>query len=299
MKYFTLTFLLFLSSIVLSQEGALNDIKRIISLVDKNKIEVDVTTPQEIATLFKIEAIDTLYMFIDQESENYTLSKSFGFYQQKINSISLNTFYYDENESVIKTNEVAALKELKKLLGEPTSSGELYNDWEKETYSITFSTFSDGYSFYISSYTFGDYESSGDCVGDFYGLRADLEQNFTERITTNQIKIGITTPEEIQSIFGDSTSHYANFDGISLISFINYEGQKLSELLFDYFYDCPAALNILEMDVEDLISDFNSLFTVVENGKNSEGYASVKWSFNNQMIQLVAFPDGYSISINK
>ena len=291
--------LLFTSLSIFSQDQALNDIKQIVGLLDKNKIEIDATSPSEIATLFKIKDVDTLYMFQDQEYEKYTLSKSFSFYQTQLNSISLNTFHLDNDLTLIKTYASNALKELKKLLGEPTASGDSYYDWEKESYTITFSTFDDGYSFYIDSYIMDNYEYSDECVGDFYGLSADLEQNLIANITNKQLNIGTSSPEEIQTIIGDSISNFSDFDGISSVSIISYNNHKLAEILIDYFYDCPSALTMLELDITDIVTLFNTSFSIQEQTKDQEGFDYITWTYSDQMIELVGYSDGYSISFRK
>ncbi|MCB9194772.1 MAG: hypothetical protein H6598_00925 [Flavobacteriales bacterium] len=282
-------------------------VQEMISSLDKGKITIDKSTSSEVAKLFGIDDEDEDYISADKNFEGYRFDKSFSFEDGVLNSISCNTFYDDDKKKEAKEDSEQVLEYLKKVLGNPESSSNKYYDWSLDNYEVSFNIFDDGYSLYVNSYiepSYDDYDDSeydsdSDCVGDFYGLKNDLRDIFIANIKSGTIKLGKTTKAQMKTLTGDDTSFDQEYDGLRVSGYFNYNGDVLSSITLDYFYECDGAMSLLDMDKEDISSLINDGLGVTGSKDGDYDDAGTEWSISGQTVRQANFSDGYGIYLEK
>lgn len=282
-------------------------VQELMGALDKGKIKIDESDSKSVAKVFSIKDEDEDYISADKNFDGYRFDKSFSFEDGVLNSISCNTFYDDDKKKEAKKDSEEVLEYLKKVLGEPESSSNKFYDWSLEDYEVSFNIFEDGYSLYVNSYIEPDYDdyeddyedSDSDCVGDFYNLKNDLRDIFIANIKSGAIKLGKTTKSEMKSLTGDDAGFDKEYDGLRVSGYYSFNGDVLSSITLDYFYECDGAMSLLDMDKEDITDLIND--GLGSTGEKDGDYddAGVEWTVGSQSVRQANFSDGYGVYLEK
>lgn len=264
--------------------------------IDNGAIEIDNTTPAGISKIFKLDDIDTTNMSKEFVYNSYHLDQSFTFYNQKLNVIAYNSFYNDNAHEEAKLASEVLRDHLLIKLGVPDYPDEdLFTNWSKTNYQISFNIFNDGYSLYISSYKENLNVMALDtlCSPDFYALKDDLINKIVTNIDNGKIKIGKTTKAEIKTLTGDANNFTYYYDGMNVSGYYSYADDLLTGFSFNYFYTCNDAMNLLSLDKSELTTSISDLFNI-EGKKEGSNYEGVTWEIDGQTLKQSNFNDGYA-----
>jgi hypothetical protein len=238
---------------------------------------------------------------LDKNFDGYSFDVNFSMEDEVLESISCNTFYDDDKKKEAAKDSEEILEYLKKTLGEPDSDSNKYFDWTYGDYEISFNIFEDGYSIYVDPpYDYDDYDDydsdyDSDCVGDFYNLKNDLKDLFLANVKNGSIKLGSTTQSEMASMTGDGDGFDKEYDGLSVSGYYSYDGDVLSSITLDYFYDCEGAMSLLDMDKEDITDLINETLGVTGEKDGDYEDAGTDWSINGMTVRQANFSDGYGV----
>ncbi len=280
-----------------TEENGYAIVKQMMDAFDKGDLVLEVSDADEVKKVMDIDSDDEDYISIDKEFKGYDFDVNFSMEDGALSSVSCNTFYDDDKEDEAKEDSEELLAYLKKTLGDPESDSDTYFDWSYAGMEVSFSIYEDGYSLYIDpSYEEpigGDYD--GDCVGDFYNLKKDLSDLFLANVKNGKIKLGSTTKSEMASLVGSSDGYDKEYDGLRVSGYFSYEGDVLSSISLDYFYDCDGALSLLDMDKEDITEEINTGLGVTGEKDGDYEDAGTNWTINGMSVRQANFSDGYSV----
>lgn len=281
-------------------------IKQMMDALDEGDIEMGVSDANDIKKALDIKSDDDDYISLDKNFDGYSYDENFTIEDGVLNSISCNTFYDDDKKKEAKKDAEEILEYLKELLGKPESDSNKFYDWTFGDYEISFNIFEDGYSLYVDPpYDYDadmDYDSDSDndgCVGDFYNLKKDLKDIFLANIKSGSMKIGSTTKAQMKSMTGDDSGFTKEYDGLRVSGYYSFNGDVLSSITLDYFYECDGALSLLDMDKGDISDAINEGLGVTGEKDGDYDDAGTNWSISGQTVRQANFSDGYGIYFEK
>ncbi|CAG5076256.1 hypothetical protein [Parvicella tangerina] len=275
-------------------------VKQMMDAFDNGDLEMNVSSADDVKKAMDIDSDDDDYISLDKEFKGYDFDANFTMEDGALASVSCNTFYDDDAEEAAEKDSKEVLEYLEGLLGKSESSSDTYFDWTYGDLEISFSIYDDGYSLYIDPASGSDIGSSEEgCVGDFYNLKKDLTDLFLTNVKNGSIELGSTTKSEMAAITGDETGFDKEYDGLRVSGYFSYNGDVLSSITLDYFYDCDGALSLLDMDKEDLTEEINTGLGVTGEKDGDYEDAATEWTINGMSVRQANFSDGYSIYFEK
>lgn len=285
-----------------SKDNGFAVVKQMMDAIDGGKLEMGASSADDVRKVMDIEDGDDDYITLDKNFDGYSFDVNFSMEDEVLNSISCNTFYDDDKKKEAKKDSEEILEYLKKLLGEPDSDSNKFYDWSYGDYEISFNIFEDGYSIYIDppyeDYD-DDYSDDENCVGDFYNLKKDLKDLFLANVKNGSIKLGSTTKSQMATMTGDGDGFDKEYDGLSVSGYYSYDGDVLSSITLDYFYDCEGAMSLLDMDKEDITEVINEALGVTGEKDGDYEDAGIDWSINGMNVRQANFSDGYGVYFEK
>lgn len=277
-------------------------VKQLMDAIDGGDLEMGSSSADDVKKVMDIDSDDDDYITLDKNFDGYSFDVNFTIEDGVLNSISCNTFYDDDKKKEAGDDADEILAYLKKLLGEPDSDSNKFYDWTYGDYEISFNIFDDGYSIYVDPpYDYSDDTEDYDdnCVGDFYNLKKDLKDVFLANVKNGSIKLGSTTKSQMQSITGDADGFDKEYDGLSVSGYYSYDGDVLSSVTLDYFYDCEGAMSLLDMDKGDITDAINETLGVTGEKDGDYDDAGTSWSISGITVRQANFSDGYGVYIEK
>ncbi|MCB9188475.1 MAG: hypothetical protein H6600_04895 [Flavobacteriales bacterium] len=271
-----------------AKSGA-SEVAKVLQDLESGKIVLGETSASEIAKLYSLEE-DEFEMTAEQEFTGYRLESNYGVDDDAVYYMSFHTYSEGDDYDPIKQEVKDIVAEMTKVLGTPDVNEDSYYEWEKADYTITLNTYStSGYDINIDKVD----EGFGDdiCVGDIFTLKSDLADVFLVNIKNGKIKLGKTTKSEMEAIAGNGDSFDEEYDGLSVSGKFTYDGNVISKISLDYYYDCEGALDYLDIDKESITDLIDTELGVT--GEADGNGAS--WSINGVSVTQFNFSDGYGV----
>lgn len=136
------------------------------------------------------------------------------------------------------------------------------------------------------------------CLGDYFGLKNDLNDIFLANVKSGAITVGKTTKAEMESIAGSADGFDKEYEGLRVNGYFSFEGDVLSSISLDYFYECEGALDLLSVDKSSITSTINTTLGVDGVADGDYDDAGTTWSINGQTVRQANFSDGYGVYID-
>ncbi len=294
----------------IKQDSGLGVVKFLVSKLEGD-LKFDASKKEDIAKALEMKAEDE-YMSGKKEftdsTKGYYILKSVSLYEGTLQSISYDSFYDDDKKEDAKKDAEEIKTFLNDKFGKASDSYGETSTWKKDNYSVDFTIYENGWGFYVRSNrevkypTVDDVPEDGGCegkVGDFYGLTNDLSDLLLTNLQSGKITLGKTTETEMAAIFGEATAYNKEFDGIRLSAYFTYEGDKLSSIRYDYFYDCESAKSLLSTDKTDIKTKVETVLGATATVSGSGEFEAFDWTLKGFKVSQSNFSDGYALSINK
>lgn len=136
-----------------------------------------------------------------------------------------------------------------------------------------------------------------DCVGDYFGLESDLRDVFIANVQSGAIKIGKTTKSEMETLTGSADGFDKEYEGLRVSGYYTYDGDVLSAINLDYFYECEGALSLLDIDKSSITSSINTTLGVDGVSEGDYENAGTNWSYNGTSVRQANYSDGYGVYV--
>lgn len=268
-----------------------SEVAAILKDFESGKITFGETSAAELAELYGMEE-DDYSMSDDVDFEGYDLEKNFGLDGDALSYMSFHTYSKGDDTDLVEKDVEAIVKEMKDIFGTPDFEEGSSYDWEKEGYTVSLVTYATGgYDINVDQAE----EVNSSCVGDIFTLKNDLRDIFLTNIKNGTITIGKTTSTEMASIVGDADYFDQEYDGLRVSGTMSYDGDVLSSISLDYFYDCEGAMSFLAGDKTSITDLIDTELGVTGESEGDYEDAGTDWSFNGMSISQMNFSDGYGV----
>jgi hypothetical protein len=269
--------------------------------LDKTLV-MDESTVDKVAQVFNLtdaNANDLLHITHRPANKNYYLEYGFNFGNEACQNMQVDAFY-DEGvaeQAVQEAQEI--LKYVQSLFGDPTYGSTDYFTWDREKYSVEVGTYENGWGVYIYSHNFNFMENDLNCEGkegDFSTLTNELFTLFFDQLKIDQPYNKITS-QELVSYTGNGEYFSNEYAGIFVEGSYVYVEGELSEIWFDYFYDCPETIIHLDADANELKKLIMERTQVTATVTQNDGVMDYLWKFSSFELKLSQYYDGYGFYV--
>ncbi|MCB9189470.1 MAG: hypothetical protein H6599_09355 [Flavobacteriales bacterium] len=144
-------------------------------------------------------------------------------------------------------------------------------------------------------------EVEEDCYGDYYILESELIDLFIDNIAKGYIELGKTTRSEMEDLTGDSDEFYADYSGIHVSGYFEYDEKNIVQYIsLDYYYECDDLLGYLDIDKKSITSAIESSLDKLGKYDDYDSYSydpGVEWKMKDMTIRQANYSDGFAIYI--
>jgi len=280
----------------INMDEGLGHIQMLVQAMESDAIKIDKSSSDDIQEYFDFEDDYATDRYSNKSTfAGYSVSKSYTFYKDMLNSVSYSSFY-DEDKHDKAGDDCDAIQDyLSTVFGKPKSKK--YPEWETDKYTISYSTYDDGYSFDIKSVNVDkaaldiqDAMVEGASVNDVTKLVTALNDG--------SIVIGTSTNDETATFFGMESNDYYMDDKIqysdhSLSRSLDISNKTLSKVKF-YSYNNPSVSEQEDMTNVDayLVSALGDDFVAVGDQKI--------WKKDNFTVSFSLYSyGGYDLTVEK